>query len=83
MADGRGACVMLRQFLEERYKGTRPVLWGDALREAEFTYWIYEGLFGLGEWTAPHLVAEPPFPLAPVTRTEDHNQAPLTQGVQS
>ncbi|MFQ2466875.1 anaerobic glycerol-3-phosphate dehydrogenase subunit A [Aeromonas caviae] len=62
-ADGRQACVMLRQFLEERYKGTRPVLWGDALREAEFTYWIYEGLFGLGEWTAPHLVAEPPFPL--------------------
>ena len=61
-ADGRQACVMLRQFLEERYKGTRPVLWGDALREAEFTYWIYEGLFGLGEWTAPHLVAEPPFP---------------------
>ncbi len=62
-ADGRQACVMLRQFLEERYKGTRPVLWGDALREAEFTYWIYEGLFGLGEWTAPHLVSEPPFPL--------------------
>lgn len=61
-ADGRQACVMLRQFLEERYKGTRPVLWGDALREAEFTYWIYEGLFGLGEWTAPHLVADPPFP---------------------
>ncbi|MEA9441729.1 anaerobic glycerol-3-phosphate dehydrogenase subunit A [Aeromonas caviae] len=62
-ADGRQACVMLRQFLEERYKGTRPVLWGDALREAEFTYWIYEGLFGLGEWTTPHLVSEPPFPL--------------------
>jgi glycerol-3-phosphate dehydrogenase len=59
-ADGRQACVMLRQFLEERYKGTRPVLWGDALREAEFTYWIYEGLFGLGEWTAPQLVADTP-----------------------
>lgn len=57
-ADGRQACVMLRQFLEERYKGTRPVLWGDALREAEFTYWIYEGLFGLGEWTAPRLVSD-------------------------
>ncbi|MNR65291.1 Anaerobic glycerol-3-phosphate dehydrogenase subunit A [compost metagenome] len=48
---------MLRQFLEERHKGTRPVLWGDALRETEFTYWIYEGLFGLGEWTAPQLAA--------------------------
>lgn len=57
-ADGRQACVMLRQFLEERYKGTRPVLWGDALREAEFTYWIYEGLFGLSEWTTPRLVSD-------------------------
>jgi glycerol-3-phosphate dehydrogenase len=25
----------------------KPVLWGDGLREAEFTYWIYEGLFGI------------------------------------
>jgi glycerol-3-phosphate dehydrogenase len=38
------------------------VLWGDALREAEFTYWIYEGLFGLGEWTAPP-GGRAPFPL--------------------
>ncbi|MNF35836.1 Anaerobic glycerol-3-phosphate dehydrogenase subunit A [compost metagenome] len=73
---------MLRQFLEERYKGTRPVLWGDALREAEFTYWIYEGLFGLGEWTAPHLVAEPPFPLDTAAKSakEDASQALSTQG---
>lgn len=69
-ADGRQACVMLRQFLEERYKGTRPVLWGDALREAEFTYWIYEGLFGLGEWTAPQLVADAPRAAA----SRDHSQ---------
>lgn len=39
---------MLVDFLEERWKGVRPVLWGDALRESEFTYWIYQGLFGLG-----------------------------------
>ncbi len=72
-ADGRQACVMLRQFLEERYKGTRPVLWGDALREAEFTYWIYEGLFGLGEWTAPRLVNES----APQSHaTETHEETP-------
>ena len=62
-ADYRQACVMLRQFLEERYKGTLLVLWGDALREAEFTYWIYEGLFGLGEWTAPTWWPSRPFPL--------------------
>ena len=47
-ADGDEAVRMLAAFLEERWKGVRPVLWGDALREIEFTYWIYQGLFGLG-----------------------------------
>lgn len=37
---------LLVDFMEERWKGTKPVLWGDALREAEFSYWIYEGLLG-------------------------------------
>lgn len=41
--------IMLRDFLEERWKGIKPILWGDALRETEFTYWIYQGLFGLGD----------------------------------
>ncbi len=40
---------MLMDFLEERWKGVKPVSWGDTLRETEFTYWIYHGLFGLGE----------------------------------
>ncbi len=40
---------MLHEFLEERFKGIKPILWGDALREIEFTYWIYQGLFGLGD----------------------------------
>jgi glycerol-3-phosphate dehydrogenase len=39
--------ILLRDFLEERWKGMKPVLWGDGLREAEFTYWIYQGLFGM------------------------------------
>jgi glycerol-3-phosphate dehydrogenase len=43
------AAAMLKDFLEERWKGIKPVLWGDGLREAEFTYWIYEGLLGLAE----------------------------------
>ena len=34
------------EFLEERWKGNQPVLWGDALREAEFSHWIYESLLG-------------------------------------
>ncbi|PWI32658.1 anaerobic glycerol-3-phosphate dehydrogenase subunit A [Vibrio albus] len=44
---------MLVEFLEERWKGTKPIFWGDALREAEFSYWIYEGLFGCSHLTAP------------------------------
>jgi len=39
--------ALLQDFLEERWKGVKPVLWGDGLRESEFTYWIYQGLFGI------------------------------------
>ena len=48
-ASGEEALAMLQNFLEERFKGVKPVLWGDALREIEFTYWLFQGLFGLGE----------------------------------
>ncbi|MFH1135374.1 MAG: anaerobic glycerol-3-phosphate dehydrogenase subunit A [Pseudomonadota bacterium] len=47
-ATGEEASQMLFDFLEERFKGVKPVLWGDALREIEFTYWLFQGLFGLG-----------------------------------
>ena len=47
--NGEEASRLLEEFLEERFKGVRPVLWGDALKEIEFTYWIYQGLFGLGD----------------------------------
>ncbi|UXI00163.1 anaerobic glycerol-3-phosphate dehydrogenase subunit A [Photobacterium sp. TY1-4] len=46
---GNQASHLLHEFLEERWKGIKPVFWGDALRESEFTYWIYEGLFGLSD----------------------------------
>ncbi|MDY6906351.1 MAG: anaerobic glycerol-3-phosphate dehydrogenase subunit A [Thermodesulfobacteriota bacterium] len=46
---GSSATKMLIDFLMERWKGVRPVLWGDTLREAEFAYWICEGIFGLGK----------------------------------
>ncbi|MBU2551920.1 MAG: anaerobic glycerol-3-phosphate dehydrogenase subunit A [Proteobacteria bacterium] len=52
-AKGDEATRMLIDFLEERFKGLKPVLWGDALRELEFTYWIYQGLFGLTELDRP------------------------------
>ena len=48
IAGGVEASRMISEFLEERWKGIQPVLWGDALREIEFTYWVYQGLFGLG-----------------------------------
>ena len=37
----------LASFLDERWKGMRPVAWGDTLREAQLTAAIYEGLCGL------------------------------------
>lgn len=49
----------LIEFLEERWKGIKPILWGDALREIEFTYWIYQGLFGLGSLKEPKDGTEP------------------------
>ncbi|MGF1756634.1 anaerobic glycerol-3-phosphate dehydrogenase subunit A [Photobacterium sagamiensis] len=48
-ASGTEASHLLSDFLEERWKGIKPVFWGDALREGEFTYWIYEGLFGVSD----------------------------------
>jgi len=50
--------MLLRDFLEERWKGIKPVLWGDTLRESEFTYWIYQGLFGLGDIDFPDRESE-------------------------
>lgn len=47
--DGNHASHILSDFLEERWKGIKPVFWGDALREGEFSYWIYEGLFGVSD----------------------------------
>jgi glycerol-3-phosphate dehydrogenase len=36
-----------QRLLNERWKGVQPVAWGDALRESEFTRWVYQGLCGL------------------------------------
>ena len=41
----------LGHFLNERWKGIRPIAWGDALRESEFTSWVYHGLCGMNENT--------------------------------
>ncbi|WP_300004044.1 anaerobic glycerol-3-phosphate dehydrogenase subunit A [uncultured Cedecea sp.] len=45
--------TQLSDFLNERWKGVQPIAWGDALRESEFTRWVYQGLCGL-EKEPPH-----------------------------
>ncbi|MGL4860620.1 MAG: anaerobic glycerol-3-phosphate dehydrogenase subunit A [Enterobacteriaceae bacterium] len=37
----------LSHFIEERWHGIRPIAWGNALRESEFTSWVYQGICGL------------------------------------
>lgn len=37
----------LRSFLQERWKGIRPVAWGRSLAESYFTSWIYKGVCGM------------------------------------
>ena len=37
----------LSDFLNERWKGVQPIAWGDALRESDFTRWVWLGLCGL------------------------------------
>jgi glycerol-3-phosphate dehydrogenase len=38
---------ILTGFLEERWKGIRPVLWGTSLKEEELIESIYKGIFNL------------------------------------
>ena len=37
----------LKEFLEERWKGIRPILWGEAIKEEELIESIYKGIFSL------------------------------------
>jgi glycerol-3-phosphate dehydrogenase len=46
MAEGDSNKV-LNRFLEERWKGIRPILWGAALKEEELIESIYKGIFNL------------------------------------
>jgi len=46
MAQGDSSGV-LKGFLEERWRGIRPILWGSALKEEELLESIYKGIFNL------------------------------------
>ncbi len=47
MAEGDSNDV-LKKFLEERWRGRRPILWGTSVREEELLESIYKGMFNLG-----------------------------------
>jgi glycerol-3-phosphate dehydrogenase len=42
--DGAEAAESLRNFLQERWKGVWPILYGDQLRQARLDDWIFQGL---------------------------------------
>ena len=46
-ASAQDARTDLALFMNERWKGMRPVAWGSTLSEAQLTTTIYEGLCGL------------------------------------
>jgi glycerol-3-phosphate dehydrogenase len=45
--DHRGANASLLTFLQERWKGVHPVLYGDQVRQARLDDWIFQGLLGV------------------------------------
>ena len=47
--DSTESIEVLKNFLNSRYKGIRPVLWGDQLREEQLIEGIYLGIMGLNE----------------------------------
>jgi glycerol-3-phosphate dehydrogenase len=46
-SDEEHSNAQLKEFLEERWRGIRPVLWGDQLREHQFLEEIYMGILNL------------------------------------
>lgn len=36
-------------FLNERWKGIYPIAWGDSLREAQYSAWVYQSVCGLDD----------------------------------
>ena len=47
--DAEGTLSDVKRFIDERWRGVRPVAWGESLVEAQFTQWFYDGVCGLGD----------------------------------
>ena len=45
--DGPAASASLLRFLQERWKGVYPILYGDQLRQARLDDWIYPGVLAV------------------------------------
>ena len=50
--DGAEASGSLRTFLQERWKGEWPILYGDQLRQARLDDWIFQGLLDVEQMPA-------------------------------
>ena len=46
--DHQAANASLVDFLQERWKGVQPILYGDQLRQARLDDWIFQGLLAVG-----------------------------------
>ena len=51
--DGVEANASLKNFLEERWKGVHPILYGDQLRQAALDDWIFKGLLDVEHLPSP------------------------------
>ena len=49
VATPRQSTTQLSAFMEERWRGIEPIAWGEAIREAEFTSWMYGSVLGLND----------------------------------
>jgi glycerol-3-phosphate dehydrogenase len=51
------ATAALKDFLQERWKGIHPILYGDGLRQARLDEWIFQGLLDIEHLPATQLEA--------------------------
>jgi glycerol-3-phosphate dehydrogenase len=49
--DAETVNASLLAFLQERWKGVQPILYGDQLRQARLDDWIFQGILNVGELT--------------------------------
>jgi glycerol-3-phosphate dehydrogenase len=58
--DGPAASASLMRFLQERWKGVYPILYGDQLRQARLDDWIYQGVLDVEHLPEAQPVASAP-----------------------